>query len=200
MPCVVVVSGKQTRSDQCVWLPAVGPWPVGKSLYGLIKTHAGAASGHAREPTAQRPGTICVRARGRVESGGGASPWPVGRPETARSPAGGCGLPAKPGGAAPAAVGGTSPPAPATAASGGFLFFYFLFLFFTKIYFRFGNLQKYTPAAPLPGGRDLAARQRGGMGICEKNFREKIARRSLGAGRPAAGRTVLAARLRGDRP
>ena len=43
-----------------------------------------------------------------------------------------------------------------------FLFFYFLFPFFTKIYFRFGNLQKYTPAAPLPGGRDLAARLGGG--------------------------------------
>ena len=81
-----------------------------------------------------------------------------------------------------------------------FLFFYFLFLFFTKIYFRFGNLKKYTPAAPLPGGRDLAARQRGGIGISEKKFAEKIARRSLGAGRSAAGRPALAARLRGGRP
>ena len=91
-----------------------------------------------------------------------------------------------------------------------FLFLYFLFSFFTKIYFRFGNLQEYTPAAPLPGGRDLAARQRGGRGISEKNFAEKIARRSLGAGRPAAGRSApsgrpaarrpaLAARLQGDR-
>ena len=51
-----------------------------------------------------------------------------------------------------------------------FLFFYFIFLFFTKIYFRFGNLQEYTPSARLPGGRDLAARQRGGRGFCEKNF------------------------------
>jgi len=48
-----------------------------------------------------------------------------------------------------------------------FLFLYFLFSFFTKIYFRFGNLQEYTPAAPLQGGRDLAARQRGGRGISE---------------------------------
>ena len=32
-------------------------------------------------------------------------------------------------------------------------FFYFLFSFFIKIYFRFGNLQEYTPAAPLSGGR-----------------------------------------------
>ena len=31
-----------------------------------------------------------------------------------------------------------------------FLFLYFLFPFFTKIYFRFENLQKYTPSAPLP--------------------------------------------------
>jgi len=53
-------------------------------------------------------------------------------------------------------------------------FFYFLF-FFTKIYFRFGNSQEYTPAAPL------AALQRGGRGIFEKNFAEKIVRRSLGA-------------------
>ena len=30
-------------------------------------------------------------------------------------------------------------------------FFYFLLSFFTKIYFRFGNLQKYTPAAGQPG-------------------------------------------------
>ena len=78
-------------------------------------------------------------------------------------------------------------------------FFYFLFSFFIKIYFRFRNLQEYTPAAPLLGGRDLAARQRGGRGISEKNFMEKIARRSLGAGRPAAGRPALAARLQGDR-
>ena len=32
-----------------------------------------------------------------------------------------------------------------------FLFLYFLFSFFTKIYFRFGNLQEYIPAALLPG-------------------------------------------------
>ena len=35
----------------------------------------------------------------------------------------------------------------------------FLFLFFTKIYFRFGNLHKYTPAARLPGGRGLSAKK-----------------------------------------
>src|SRR6185436_15113717 len=58
---------------------------------------------------------------------------------------------------------------------------------------------KYTPAAPLPGSQVLAARQRGGRGISEKNFAEKIAPRSLGAGGPAAGRLALAARLQGDR-
>ena len=42
-----------------------------------------------------------------------------------------------------------------------FLFLYFLFPFFIKIYFRFGNLQKYTSAAPLPGGRGLSAKKRG---------------------------------------
>ena len=52
----------------------------------------------------------------------------------------------------------------------GFLFLYFLFPFFTKIYFRYGNLQKYTPAARLPGGRDFNAKKR----------RKKIADRSLG--------------------
>ena len=39
--------------------------------------------------------------------------------------------------------------------------FYFLFSFFTKIYFRFENLQEYTPAALLPGGRDLAVGRQG---------------------------------------
>ena len=80
-----------------------------------------------------------------------------------------------------------------------FYFFYFSILFFTKIYFRFGNLQEYTPAAQLPGGRDLAARQRGGRGFCAKVFAQIFACRSLGAGRPAAGRPALAARLLGDR-
>ena len=75
-----------------------------------------------------------------------------------------------------------------------FLFLYFLFLFFTKIYFRFGNLQEYTP-----GGRDLAARQRDGRGFCAKVFAQIFACRSLGAGRPAAGRPALAARLQGGR-
>ena len=75
----------------------------------------------------------------------------------------------------------------------------FLFLFFTNIYFRFQNLQEYTPAARQRGGQVLAARQRGGRGISKKKFAEKIARRSLEAGRPAAGRPALAARLQGDR-
>ena len=60
-------------------------------------------------------------------------------------------------------------------ASCAFLFFYFSILFFTKIYFCFRNLQEYTPAAPLLGGRDLAARQRGGRGISgKKNSRRKL--------------------------
>ena len=83
--------------------------------------------------------------------------------------------------------------------SGGFFIFYFLFSFFTKIYFCFRNLQEYTPAAPLPGDRDLVAPLRGGRGFCAKTFVKIFARRSLGAGRPAAGRPALAARLQGDR-
>jgi len=43
-------------------------------------------------------------------------------------------------------------------SSAVFLFFHFLFSFFTKIYVRVPNLLEYTPAAPLPGGQDLAAR------------------------------------------
>ena len=39
-----------------------------------------------------------------------------------------------------------------------FLFLYFSISFFTKIYFCFRNLQEYTPAAPLPGGRGFSAK------------------------------------------
>ena len=55
------------------------------------------------------------------------------------------------------------------------------------------------PRPPRCRAARLAARQQGGRGISKKNFAEKIARRSLGAGRPAAGRPALAARLQGDR-
>jgi len=65
------------------------------------------------------------------------------------------------------------------AFTGGF--FIFLFSFFTKIYFRFRNLQKYTPAAPLPGGRA---------------FMQKLLRKYLRAG---LWRPALAARLPGGR-
>ena len=86
-----------------------------------------------------------------------------------------------------------------------FLFLYFSILFFTKIYFCFRNLQEYTLAAPLPGDWDLVAPLRGGRGFCAKTFAKIFAHRSLGAGRPAAGRPApqaaraLAARLQGDR-
>ena len=80
-----------------------------------------------------------------------------------------------------------------------FFIFFIFFSFFTKIYFRFGNLQEYTPAAPLPGAP--VARPQGGRGIFEKKFAEKITRRSLWAGRPAAGRPApQAAWQRGGRP
>ena len=46
------------------------------------------------------------------------------------------------------------------AKKAGF-FIYFIFSFFTKIYFHVPNLHEYTPAALLPGGRDLAARPPG---------------------------------------
>ena len=56
-----------------------------------------------------------------------------------------------------------SPPSRHAVAGG------FLFLFFIKIYFRFGNLQKYTPAARQRGGRDLVARQPAAGAYPQKN-------------------------------
>ena len=50
------------------------------------------------------------------------------------------------------------------------LFLYFLFSFFTKIYVRVRNLHEYTPAALLPGGRDLAARPPGGRDLSVKKL------------------------------
>ena len=76
-----------------------------------------------------------------------------------------------------------------------FLFFYFLFQFFTKIYFRFGNLQKYTSSAPLLCGRDPAARR---QGLTCKKKRKKL---QTGPWGPVARQPgSQAARLRGGRP
>ena len=80
----------------------------------------------------------------------------------------------------------------------GFLFFYFHFL--QKYIFVF-KIYRNIPAALLPGSRDLVAPLRGGRGFCAKNFAKIFVRRSLGAGRPAAGRPApQAARQRGGRP
>ena len=54
-----------------------------------------------------------------------------------------------------------------------FIFIFFIFIF-TKIYFCFQNLQEYTTAAPLPGGRDLVAPLQGGRGFSAKNFAENL--------------------------
>ena len=81
-----------------------------------------------------------------------------------------------------------------------FSFSYFLISFFTKIYFCFRNLQEYTPAAPLPGGRHLAAPLPDGRGFSAKSFAENLRPDPWRTGRPAAGRLApQAARLRGDR-
>jgi len=51
--------------------------------------------------------------------------------------------------------------------SGFFIFIFYIFVFYKNIF----SIWKFTgiyPAAPLPGGQDLAARQRGGRGIFEK--------------------------------
>jgi len=53
-----------------------------------------------------------------------------------------------------------------------FFIFYFSFSFFTKIYFCFRNLQKYTTAVPLPGSRDLVAPLWGSRGFSAKIFVE----------------------------
>ena len=70
------------------------------------------------------------------------------------------------------------PTSPSPPARSFFYFFIFYFRFFIKIYFRFQNLQKYIPAALLPGGRDL-------VGV----FLQKILQKnSWRTGRPTAGR------------
>ena len=57
---------------------------------------------------------------------------------------------------------------------------FFLFSFSTKIYFRVRNLHEYTPAAPLPDGRDLSAKQ------INKILRRDPWSTRLPAGRPPA--------------
>ena len=72
-----------------------------------------------------------------------------------------------------------------------FLFFYFSISFITKIYFRFRNLQIYTPAALLRGGR----------GFYAKSFIKNLHAGPWRTGRPAAGRPApQAARQLGGRP
>ena len=86
----------------------------------------------------------------------------------------------------------------AGAPTRAFFIFLFFISVFTKIYFRFGNLQKYTPAAPLPGGRDLAARLPGGRDLNAKKEEKNC--RSLGpVARQRGGRPPLTARQRGGR-
>ena len=55
-----------------------------------------------------------------------------------------------------------------------FIFFIFYFHFLQKIYFRFRNLQEYTPAAQLAGGRHLVAPLPGGKGLSVKIFVKKL--------------------------
>jgi len=84
-----------------------------------------------------------------------------------------------------------------------FLFLYFLFSFFTKIYFCFRNLQKYTPSRPAAGRSGPSRPAAGRQGLLCKNFYENFCAqiprgRSPGSGvaglpgRPAAGRPALA--------
>ena len=71
-------------------------------------------------------------------------------------------------------------------APGAFLFLYFLFLFFTKIYFRFENLHKYTPAAGRLGPGHPAAGGRAARVYPQKKDENKLQTgpwgRSLGSG------------------
>ena len=73
---------------------------------------------------------------------------------------------------------------PSSRSSAARWFFYFFYFRFLQKYIFDLQIYKNIPRPPR------AARQRGGRGISEKNFVEKIARRSLGA----------AARQRGGRP
>ena len=69
-----------------------------------------------------------------------------------------------------------------------FLFLHFSISFFTKIYFRFRNLQIYTPASPLPGGRHLVVPLRGGREFSTIFNGENLRVGPWRTGRPAAGR------------
>ena len=75
---------------------------------------------------------------------------------------------------------------------GSFFIFYFYFLFLQKYIF---DLKIYRNIPRPPRCRAAGTWQRGGRGISEKNFTEKITRRSLGAGRPAAGRPAQGDRI-----
>ena len=82
------------------------------------------------------------------------------------------------------------PPRAAGRGCCGFFIFIFFIFIFIKIYFCFRNLQEYTPAAPLPGGR----------GFSVKSFTENLRPGPWRTGRPAAGRPApQAARQRGGR-
>ena len=81
-----------------------------------------------------------------------------------------------------------------------FIFFIFIFSFFTKIYFRFRNLQEYTPAAQLPSGRHLVAPLPGGRGLSVKIFVKKIMFRSLKDRSPGSGAAGPSGRTAAGRP
>ena len=80
-------------------------------------------------------------------------------------------------------------------------FFYFYIFYFRFLQKYIFDLEIYRNILRQRGDRDLAARQPGGRVYPEKKRRQKIADRSLGTGRPAAGRPApQAARQRGGRP
>ena len=72
--------------------------------------------------------------------------------------------------------------------SGRFFFLYFSILFFTKIFFLFSKFTRIYPAAPLLGGRHLAAPLPGGRGFFVKTFAKNLRAGPWRTGRPAAGR------------
>ena len=76
--------------------------------------------------------------------------------------------------------------------SGRFFIFLFFISVFTKIYFRFENLQKYTPAARPPAA--------GRQGLKRKKKKKKSCRQVPGAGRPVAGRPAPPGRPAAGRP
>ena len=96
-------------------------------------------------------------------------------------------------------TGCTSGPISTQGTCGFFISIFFISVFYKNIF----SIWKFTeiyPAAQLPGGRDLAARQPGGRGFSAKKNTKNNCRQVPGTGRPAAGRPAPPGRPAAGRP